>query len=1148
MSMGQFQDSIVNFGLGGLDLRHPAELVPLGKFTRLTNVTRSLEGSWVGRPGQTGLFTIPDAAAIHTIARLNNVQAGNFLRVVGAGTKLYTGVSGALTQVTGGGTFSGDPLTIVPLRPPLSSDAWGYIGDSAQMMKVRGSDALMTTIGLSRALTVGGKFRIDEFAATPNASISTADRARLVGVGFDIATGGTGTSTFANLVAASLRTIDNCDSAGWTNNTGTGSGAPSNATDAADKKAGTGSLKLTTNGPASSYYQFWSKTNARNLSTFSDDVQASDDDIVHMWMKTDRPDLVQEIRLYLVLNSAFDLNTVPGTSATLNTDAYLKTVRPADFTQLYEASVVTLPSASAYNSAAQTLSQLSTISDTRTVTDIIKQQTESLRALSLTLAPGRAQWTELGTTGAAFYRGDFRRIGSDTTVGWGTVSGVVILVVMASGNANIWLDDLRLNGGSGPDTSPIGETSYDYRYRNYDPRTGVKGNPSDVQSGRFAIDPMRQAVTLTPTAYGDSEIRQQFFRRGGSLVSNWYFLGVNTADGAVFTDIFSDDQLKAADILDIDNDRPITTTAADGSTVYEVPLPSIWGPVLDVLIGCGDPNRPGYVSWSKQGEYDHWPVNNNAEVCGPSEELMAGCVFLGQGYVFSRQRCFNCYVNLAGGGVVTPTPTACRHGLVSRWGLAVGVDGIYFVSNDGIYKTSGNVEESITDNDLFPLFHGEARNGYLPVDFTHPEAMRLEIHQNDLWFLYRDSGGTNRVLVYSLLYQFWRFYAFGRELSALHCENEIKANPVMVLGGRSLNAGYTFSGQTDDGLAIAGNVRTGALDQGSRRADKLYGDLFVDCDRQGGTLTLTPYVNSEALALQAQVISSSASRHRYLLDTIDALGNPGPFTARDIALDLAWSVTTPAPQLFLAGVSYIIQPDEVTQRASDWDSAGTPSDKFFKGVILEIDTHGADKAFTVEVDGVAGVAATSFTINTPSRQVVELSWPKFRARIVRIRPAGPGSIQVYDLRWIHDEEPYSLLRWESEGIDFGLNAPGGLSLLYANVVLLSTAAVTLQVTITRNDGSQFVLSPDPLASTAGAKQQIFVPFVANKGVFSRWIFTSTAPFYLYREESEVAVQPWAGDMTVVKPFGNDDLDPTRGMISSEAASARSGGAYFGGRK
>ena len=216
----------------------------------------------------------------------------------------------------------------------------------------------------------------------------------------------------------------------------------------------------------------------------------------------------------------------------------------------------------------------------------------------------------------------------------------------------------------------------------------------------------------------------------------------------------------------------------------------------------------------------------------------------------------------------------------------------------------------------------------------------------------------------------------------------------------------------------------------------------------------------------------------------------------------------------------------------------TPAAKWVKGIVIDVDTLGVAKTLTIEADDVAQV---SISPSAAGRRSLEFSWPKFRGQLLRIRPTGAGTVKLYSYRWIFDEEPFALSRWESQEINFRLEAPGGFTLLYANVVLSSSAAVQLTVEMTRHPGTILILTPAAIPSTGSVKRKIFVPFDANKGVLSRWLFTSAQPFYLYREESEAAVQPWAGQLAILHPFGNDDLDPTRGMGSAEGNAVRGSG-------
>jgi hypothetical protein len=1106
----QFATQIVIFGVGGLDLKRSIDLIPAVKLARMTNVVRDEEGSLTSRPGQTEVASAPGSGEIHSLTRLNT--GSSFDRLAGVGTELYCGMTGVLTLVEGG--FSGSPLTFAAAHPPISSDTWAYIGDTAKMRKVRASDCLDLAIGLTSPPATDLDFPLDDFTWPTPATWAARDLTRLCCYGFDIVGIGPGApGDYTAYATQNKKTIDTCDAAGWTNNAGSG-GAPSNTTDAVNKKEGTASLKLTTNAGAGAYYNFWNKANPLNLNSFGNGVLATDDDIVHLWLRTDRPDKILEIRLYFVVSSSFNTGTLPGTSDTNNTDAYMKAFRPIDFTSAYEASATTLGASSTANTNVQTTQQLSNIVDDRGGTvAIIQQQTDSSRAASTQFAPGRGAWTEFGIIGLPVHRRDFIRIGSDTTRSWGNVTGLVIAVQVSDTTSaiNIWFDDIYLTGGAGLDSSLIGMQPYNYRHVNYDTRTGALSNPSPIQNIAFQLDSLRQGIVITPSAYGDSAIRQRFFRQGGSLVNNWYFVGQNTSDGAPFTDTFSDLQALASGnveggLLELDNDQPITTVDSAGATVRAQPLPAIWGPINDILLGCGDPHRRGDVYWSKVLNYDSWPPSNHQEVCSPSEELMNGLILGSQGYVFSRERLFICYPNLQNAGTVTVLPTECTHGLLTRWSFTVGLGAIWFVAKDGIYRTAGGKEENISDNDIFSLFHGETKNGYLPIDFTALNSIRLEIFANDIWFLYRDTGGVNRIFIYSTIFQFWRAYNFNSEVSALYSEEGTLSN--LLLGGRTSLKVYEHTGTSDDGAAIAANVRTGALDQGMPRETKLYGDIPIDAKGPGVSVTVTPLVDNETTTLPSQVIAPGAARTRFYVDV------PDDQKGRNISIDLAWSSTTGGATVYSGGPSYTPQPDTATTRVTD---------KYVKGVVLEVDTFGVAKEVNVQADG---ATATTISVTASGRQLIQFSFSQFQGRILRLNPADTNPWILYSFQWIFDNEPLSLARWETQILNHDI--PGQQTLTHSYLTVRNTATVNIEITTYRYDASTVVKNYS--ITTTGGKRLVFVPFEATAGVMFKYVFTSSAPFWLYRAESSVFIVPWGGDGVERKPFGDDDTDTTRGQV------------------
>lgn len=1119
----EFLNQSIVFGLGGLDLERALDLISVNKLSRMTNVLRTEEGALTGRFGQTQLATL--TGEVHSLFRVNSPRTSSFERLAGAGTSLWCGMTGAFTEIETG--FSGDPFTFAAAHPPVSGDTWTYIGDRTKMRKVRATDCLDLPIGLTIPSATDLDFPLDDFTWPTPTTWAARDLTRLCCYGFDIVGVGPGSpGDYTAYATENKLTIDNCDAAGWTNNAGTG-GAPSNTTDAVNKKEGTASLQLTTNvgGAGAAYYNFWNKANAKNMNSLSAGVLATDDDIIHLWLRTDQPAKISEIRLYFVISSSFNTGTLPGTSTSNNTDAYMKSFRAIDFTSAYEASATTLSAATTANTNFQTTQQLPQVTDTRAGTvAIIQQQTDASRAASTQFAPGRGSWTEFGIIGLPVHRGDFIRIGSDTSRNWGNVTGLVIAaqITDTTSGINIWFDDIYMTGGAGLDSSAIGSQPYDYRHINYDPRTGAKSNPSPIQNIAFRLDSLRRGITITPTAFGDSNIRQRFFRRGGTLNNNWYFIGQNNSDGGAYTDIFSDIQALgsasvAGGLLELDNDQPVTTVDTAGATVLAQPLPAIWGPINDMLMGCGDPYRAGDVYWTKVLTYDSWPSANHQEVCSPSEELMNGAVLGGQGFAFSRERLYVCYPNLQNAGTITVIPTDCTHGLLTRWSFCVGNGAIWFAAKDGIYRTAGGPEENISDKDIYGLFHGETRNGYLPIDFTAISAIRLEIHENELWFLYRDTGGTNRVLIYSIIDQYWRAYSFGSQISSLCSEKGTLSS--LMLGARTANKIYTYSGTSDDGAAISANFRTGALDQGIPRASKVYGDAVVDAKGPGVSITVTPFVDNETTTLATTVLAPGASRERLYIDV------PDDQKGRNISLDFSWSTAATPPTIYQGGPSYTAQPDTVTTRVTNWDNQGKFTDKYVKGVVLECDTFGQTKSLNVQADG---ATQATISVSANGRQILHFSFAQFQGRMLRLNPADSVPWMLYSFQWIFDNEPLSLGRWESQMTNHGI--PGDQTPTHGYIVLRSTATVNMELTTYRQDLSTYVRTYS-IASTAGVKKWNFVPFQDSRGVLFKYIFTSAAAFWLYRGESSVFIVPWGGDGVERKPFGDDDTDETRGQVA-----------------
>jgi len=267
-------------------------------------------------------------------------------------------------------------------------------------------------------------------------------------------------------------------------------------------------------------------------------------------------------------------------------------------------------------------------------------------------------------------------------------------------------------------------------------------------------------------------------------------------------------------------------------------------------------------------------------------------------------------------------------------------------------------------------------------------------------------------------------------------------------------------------------------------------------------------------------------------------GSDGPGSERrNGSLNLSWTTSQAPPKIYLLGPSFAPQVDTSTTRVTNWDYQGRLTDKQVKGILFEVDTGGVTKTLAVQADG---STITTITVNANGQQAVQVSFPQFKGRLLRLWPQDTVPWKLYQFRWIFDEEPLALTRWETQPTNHG--QAGYQTVLYGHVTLISTGVVTLAITAFQEGGAS-ATSNYSIPSTGGAKQTIFVPFNGTKGILFKYLFTSVAPHTLYREESSVQIIPWGYPTSIqVKPFGDDDIDGSRDMRDAGLVSARSGGA------
>lgn len=1027
----------------GLNLAVQADQINPEEAVALVNLRQTQYGRLQVRLGQTLFAGSAGAVDVHSFQRMDLPRTADFVRWAGAGTNLYRALANPFSVLVDSG-FSGNPLTLVPYRPALTGDPYMIVADSVKNRQYSPT-GLPIPLGLPAPTTA-----VAAALSTPLVT-DIAD--------FDASDG----SEAANwtLTAGQDRTPDSPNP----------SGVPT-AADVVGQEGNAVAFSTVVGTAVAGYSSILGLPRAADLSVLDGGSQpASDQDIVHLWVRVDRPDLIEEIRVYLVCSAGFDPSIIPGTDPALNTDAYVKALSPHAFTNFVQG----LEGAQAAGATSRSQSTLQTFlaegagglngptidgvdphlpvnpSEEPGLGDDLPTQT------SPDLQLGQNTWSEFGTIGRPLRRGEFTRIGSAPDRDWSTITGLVLVIwTNAAEPVEVTCDDFYLTGGFDLDTADATDTPYDWRYTHVHTVTGDEGNPSPIMSEVDFLECLRQRVDLTPAAYGDGAVRQKFYRRGGSLPTDWFFVGQNTADGAMFTDGESETSAAAAPTLELDNDQPISTVNNAGTTIRAQPLPVMFGPIDGIMFGLGDPYRPGHLYWSKVERIGSWPPQNAREVCPPSEELQTGFEMGGQGWVHSRKRLFAVSPNLTAEGQVSVQSTTCLIGLTGRWAGTIGPAGWYFVSGGpdvpGVYVTAGGPPKYLSQA-IQPIFEGKSIAGFFPVDITDEVHLRLAIIGRELRVCYTDTNGTPRSLAYDLITETWHQSTYAEPPAQFFAEKGEGSGFFTGMGTRGTGNLQSESGETDNGTGIVCQWRSGQLNFDRPRDDKLLGDLVLDADLPDGvTATLRVWLNDAAVANTPMTVVGIAGVRRYTFDAfgVGQLPSGGPQRARNVQLDLSWTHTTstqapsgtgedgtPTPgaiigtsSLTRVGVSIQPQPDQILRRASGWEHLNVRGESYLTGLEVLIDTGGGTVHLLVErtLDGALFEVFTA-SFATTGQRLKQFSWPVVKADQVRVRFTGDcEALILWKATWLFDPEPPRIAKWDSNWEHLGDSYYTGLDL------------------------------------------------------------------------------------------------------------------------
>lgn len=432
---------------------------------------------------------------------------------------------------------------------------------------------------------------------------------------------------------------------------------------------------------------------------------------------------------------------------------------------------------------------------------------------------------DIGTQGSPLFyrvRGRSKITGAKSLAGPPTRSGIephrqrVIVSPAQHPNASVDTLDVYRFGGTLDQWTYVGSMPNSATPQFFDDfdDTSLQANPV-LDLDKFqpfpTIDLPRSGVLNT---VGSKVIRVS----GDNFNTSWY-PGSQINIGGVYYSLYAQpsdaNHLEIVENAGTQNGVPFFINNA---TLLGQPLPAWWGPYAEgtaaFFFACGDLFQPGVLFITNGNDPDSASDTLQIEVTSPSEPLVNGCMYDSTPYVFSTEGLHRLYPTIGqGSALFAARRVPNTKGLFAKWALAVGRY-IYALGKDGIYKTDGQLYQSITNQDLYMLFPHDGQPGTSitigsvtvnPPDMTQPAKLRLSCYDEHLYFDFIDTFGVQRTLVYNEILDVWGVDDTTPTILT-HYGDEGENVHGLICGGTDGNA-YLMNGTQDNGANFPCEMR-----------------------------------------------------------------------------------------------------------------------------------------------------------------------------------------------------------------------------------------------------------------------------------------------------------------------------------------------------
>jgi len=807
------------------------------------------------------------------------------------------------------------------------------------------------------------------------------------------------------------------------------------------------------------------------------------DDYLHLSVYIDNPTNLVEMKFLLdVGDGSFSQNF------------FYYTIRQADLAQAINNAVTQL-------AIAQTVAQRAIIDEEEAIAAANEGETFS----GAQSATGSNQWTEI-----FFPISQLTRVGNDDTKSLQTLTKFQLLI-NCSANVNVQVGGIYISGGSQVDVGDVG-APLRYRFIGYSSTTGVRSNPSPET--RYGVSPRRgQVLVYIPngaTPY-DPQIDTWWIYRYGGSITTWRFVGqvsVNPVLGSIplFFDNFDDAAISAGDELQFDNFEPWPSVDDPNNSL----LVSFAGTVA--VVSSPDEDITSYLP----GTLVRFTASENVYTLRTRPTLISGANFLLQ---------FDECIQPSGPNCIIQEPLIANQFLPYMWGP--DVNGTVFACGDtlrpgNIYFSKSNAPDAAPDtyNEELcppsePLLGGEIIDG---ISFVASSSR--------WWGLYFQQG--NDAQRYAFVQQ-----PFQRGLAAPfgHCNDGkniywwapdgIWSSSEGSLTDADLSTLFPKDGVIGKAYSYNGvTINPPDYQQCSKfRLEYCNGYLYALYAPIGGG----PYVTL-VCDLKRKAWSVDIYDNMYMVSALHTIpqkvAEPGFITIP----------YQPSAKLLVGGTINVVLAQGQIYQQQDLHNDDTT---MIRGILATNEFDGGDIRAVkqwgdlfLDVRPIASaIGTTGITVTPLSKGAPILGAPihvAYNASRVRL-PYDLSGVIISDffglfLRWFDDftqqtdftnlyawqpswvVQPAYDAGWTTFGSSYGLD--GFFHIRQLLVAYVATAPITLA--ITTYDG----MNPPPiiLPSTGGQFQKTTFPVGPNKGMLFQFRGTSTAPFQIFEDHSEV----WAG--------------------------------------